>query len=112
MFAIRQHAFGRTVLDLLAPGGRLVLFGYASGQPTPLDAGDLFRTGITVSAAVGARLMSRPGALRAYADAALDELAAGRLQPLVHPPFPLAKADDAHRALEARATTGKVVLVP
>ena len=35
-----------------------------------------------------------------------------RLTPLVHPPFPLADAAGAHRALEARETAGKVVLVP
>jgi NADPH2:quinone reductase len=56
--------------------------------------------------------MSRPGGIRAYANDALDALSAGQLTPLVHPPFPLAKASEAHRALEARATTGKVVLVP
>jgi NADPH:quinone reductase len=43
---------------------------------------------------------------------ALDELAAGRMTPLVNPPFRLADAAAAHRALEARATTGKVALVP
>ena len=41
-------AIGRHVLDLLAPGGRLVMFGYSSGEPIPLTAGDLFRTGVTV----------------------------------------------------------------
>lgn len=105
-------AIGRDVLGLVGPGGRLVMFGYSSGEVLPMSAGDLYRTGVTVSAAVGARLMSRPGAIRVYADEALGELAAGRLTPHVHPPFPLAKADEAHRALEARATTGKVVLVP
>jgi NADPH2:quinone reductase len=34
------------------------------------------------------------------------------LVPLVNPPFPLADAAAAHRALEGRETTGKVVLVP
>lgn len=105
-------AIGRNVLDLIRPGGRLIMFGYSSGEPLPMDAADLFRTGATVTAAIGPRLMSRPGAIRAFASDALGELAAGRLTPLVHPPFPLAKASDAHRDLEARATSGKVVLVP
>jgi NADPH2:quinone reductase len=103
---------GRQVLDLLGPGGRLIMFGYSSGELLPLNAGDLFRTGVTVSAAVGARIMSRPGAMRSYADQALTELATGHLRPLVHPPFPLADAAAAHHALESRQTTGKVVLIP
>lgn len=103
---------GRSVLDLLGPGGRMIMFGFSSGEALPLSAGDLYRTGVTVSAAIGARMMSRPGAIRAYADGALEELTAGRLTALVHPPFALAEASEAHRALEARTTIGKVVLVP
>jgi NADPH2:quinone reductase len=105
-------AAGRATFELVAPGGRMVLYGYSSGAPTPLDAADLFARGVTVTAAVGPRMLSRPGGIRELAEQALGELAAGRLQPLVHPPFPLADAAGAHRALESRATTGKVVLVP
>ncbi|MFE3795507.1 zinc-binding dehydrogenase [Nocardia tengchongensis] len=42
---------------------------------------------------------------------ALAEAAAGRLRPAVQS-FPLAAAAAAHHALESRATTGKVVLLP
>jgi NADPH2:quinone reductase len=105
-------AIGRNTFELVAPGGRLVMSGYSSGEVMPLSAGDLYASGVTVTAAIGARMMSRPEGIRAYARDALDALAAGRLRPLVHPPFPLAKASEAHRALESRATTGKVVLVP
>jgi NADPH2:quinone reductase len=103
---------GRGAFELVAPGGRVVLFGYSSGAAMPLDAGDLFARGVTVTAAVGARMMARPGGIRGLAEQAVGELAAGRMQPLVHPPFPLADAAGAHRALEGRITTGKVVLVP
>jgi NADPH2:quinone reductase len=103
---------GREVLDLVAPGGRLVLFGSASGEVMPLSADDLYRTGVTVTAAVGARMMSSPRGFRPWAERALAELAAGTVRPLVHPPFRLADAAEAHRALAGRATTGKVVLVP
>jgi NADPH2:quinone reductase len=105
-------AIGRASFELVAPGGRDVLFGYSAGEPTPLDADDLFASGVTVTAAVGPRMMRRPGGIRGLAQQALDELEAGRLTPLVNPPFALADAAAAHRALEARATTGKVVLVP
>jgi NADPH2:quinone reductase len=57
-------------------------------------------------------MMGRPGGIQGLAEQALTELAAGRLTPLVNPPFALADAAAAHRALEGRGTTGKVVLVP
>ncbi len=102
----------RTAFELLRPGGRVVLFGYSSGTPLPLSAEDLFARGVSVTAAIGPRLLSRPGGIYAFAVQAVAELEAGRLAPLVHPPFPLADAAGAHRALEARETAGKVVLVP
>jgi NADPH2:quinone reductase len=103
---------GRAALERLAPGGRLVLFGMASGQPTPLTAGDIIGRGLTVSGAIGARVLSRPGGLRGLEEQALAEAAAGRLVPVINPPFPLAKAADAHTAVETRATIGKTILVP
>ncbi|MGH9137956.1 MAG: zinc-binding dehydrogenase [Acidimicrobiales bacterium] len=103
---------GRAAFDLVAPGGRMVVFGYASGTQLPLDADDLYSSGVTVAAGIGARIMSRPGGIRDLSAKALDELTAGRLKPLVNAPFALADAAEAHRAIEARETIGKVVLVP
>jgi NADPH:quinone reductase len=103
---------GRRAFELVAPRGRMVIFGWASGDEMPLSTADLYATGVTVDAGIGASLASRPGGVRGLAAAALDELAAGRLRPLVNPPFALADAADAHRAVESRATIGKVVLVP
>ncbi|MGH9126662.1 MAG: zinc-binding dehydrogenase [Acidimicrobiales bacterium] len=105
-------AAGRAVLELLALGGRMVMYGFASGEAIPLTVGDLFTRGISVTSGIGARVAARPGGLRPLAERALAELAGGRLMPLVHPPFALADAAAAHRALEGRETTGKVVLVP
>ena len=103
---------GRQALELVAVGGRVVLYGASSGQPTELSAGDLFARGLTASAAVGARLMARPGGLRHFEALSLDALADGRLTPLVGQRFPLSAAAAAHRAIEARATMGKTVLIP
>lgn len=103
---------GRGALELLGAGGRLVLYGYSSGKPTELTSSDLFSRGITASAAIGPRIMKRPGGLRELETKALAEAAAGRLVPLVGQHFPLADAAAAHRALETRATVGKTVLVP
>jgi NADPH2:quinone reductase len=105
-------ALGRAALELLAPGGRIVLYGFASGSPTEIATGDLYRLGIRADAAVGPRMLQRPGGLRELETAALEAAAEGRLVPIVGQTFPLADAAAAHRALEARRTVGKVVLTP
>jgi NADPH2:quinone reductase len=102
---------GRAVFELIGPGGRMVIYGMASGEPMPLSVRDLFVSGITVSAPIGV-LARRPDVMRRLAGQALGDAAAGRLEPAIHPPFSLADAARAHRALEQRETIGKVVLVP
>ena len=102
---------GRGALELLGPGGRIVMFGWSSGEPLQITTSDLYAGGITASAAVGPRIMQRPGGMRELETRALAEAAAGRLVPLVTR-FPLAEAARAHAALETRKTVGKTVLVP
>jgi NADPH:quinone reductase len=97
---------GRAALDLLAPGGRLVMFGFTAGTPTRVTTDDIVR-GITV----GWPLSQFRGRIPELAAYALQEGAAGRWLPLITR-FPLAKAADAHRALADRTTVGKVVLIP
>jgi NADPH2:quinone reductase len=103
---------GRAALELLGPGGRLILFGMASGELTRLSAGDLLARGLTASAAIGPRVQRRPGGMRALEAAALAAAAEGRLAPVVGSRFALRDAAAAHAAIETRATVGKTVLVP
>lgn len=103
---------GRSVFESVAPGGRMVLYGNTSGDHMALTTQDLFDSGVTVSAAIGRRLFARPGGFGELATRAVAELAAGRWTPLLNPPIPLADAAEAHRLIAARATTGKVILVP
>jgi NADPH:quinone reductase len=98
-------------MDLLDPGGRLLLFGLSSGTATEITTLDLMARGLTVSWAIP-RALRRPGGLRELETRSLAEAAAGRLVPLVGRRFPLAEAATAHEAMEARATEGKTVLVP
>ena len=105
-------AVGRRVLELVGVGGRLVLFGSASGSVTELTGTDLFTRGITVAAAIGARLLRRPDGLRGLEARALEAAAEGRLRPVVGSRFALADAAAAHAAIESRDTVGKVVLTP
>jgi NADPH2:quinone reductase len=102
---------GRDALELLGPGGRIVMFGWSSGEPLQITTSDLYAGGITASAAVGPRIMQRPGGMRDLEARALAEVAAGRIVPPLTR-FPLADAAQAHTALEARRTIGKTVLVP
>lgn len=101
----------RTLVGLLAPGGRHVVFGWSS-QGVRSDSPYLVE-GVSVNV-LGPAMMRRAGGpdpMRTLESRSLAEAAAGRLTPAVHR-FPLARAADAHRALENRATTGKVVLEP
>lgn len=103
---------GRAALELLDVGGRLVMFGSSSGTLTELSAGDLYARGITASAAIGARIVQRPGGLRWLETSALEAAAEGRLRPVIGQRFALADAAAAHEAIESRITTGKTVLRP
>ncbi|MFI1205132.1 zinc-binding dehydrogenase [Streptomyces sp. NPDC020883] len=105
---------GRAAVDLLARGGRHLVFGWSSGGPLEFTDAELAERGITSESVLGAPMLARVGGtnpLRTLETAALAEAAAGRLVPTVQR-FPLAEAAAAHRALESRGTMGKVVLVP
>ncbi|GAB3950065.1 zinc-binding dehydrogenase [Micromonospora vulcania] len=95
----------RTAFELLAPGGRMVSFGLASGEWSPVSAEAATARQVTL-----VRPDVPPAQLRAYTDRALADAAAGRLRPLIGQRFPLERAADAHAAIEARATVGKTLL--
>jgi NADPH2:quinone reductase len=102
---------GRISLELLRPGGRLVMFGYSSGTPTQLTTADLVGRGITAGWSLGPRMTALPGGIPGLAFRALERVANGRWRPLVTT-YPLAEAARAHADLEGRRALGKVVLVP
>lgn len=90
----------RIIHGLLEPGGRMVRF---SGDQEGYDAPD--RRVVDV---LGPPLVAR---LAEFERAALDAAADGSRVPLVGSLFSLSEAAAAHRALETRASIGKVVLV-
>ncbi|GAB4085165.1 quinone oxidoreductase [Myceligenerans cantabricum] len=100
-------------LDSLRPRGTLVLFGGASGQVPPLDPQVLNRKGsLFLTRPTLAHHLATRGELEWRAAEVLGRAASGELDVRVGSRFPLADAAEAHRALEGRATTGKVLLVP
>ncbi|SER41528.1 NADPH2:quinone reductase [Lentzea xinjiangensis] len=101
---------GARALRTLGPGGRHIIYGWASGTMTPISTEALFANSLTATVALGPGLLRR--GLRALEDESMAGLASGRFTPLVNPPFALRDASKAHEALESRATVGKVVLKP
>ncbi|MET7644682.1 zinc-binding dehydrogenase [Streptomyces sp. NPDC005426] len=106
----------RAAVDLLGKGGQHVVYGWSGsglhdGRPLTLTDDELAARAITSESVLGPAMIRRGGGLRALETRALAEAAAGRLRPAVQR-YPLAEAATAHRALETRGTTGKVVLVP
>jgi NADPH:quinone reductase len=101
---------GRQSLELLRPGGRLVMFGFSAGTPTQLTTDDLIGRGISAGWSLGARMVALPGGIPGLAGRALGKVASGEWRPLVST-FPLAEAARAHAYLEERRALGKVVLV-
>jgi NADPH2:quinone reductase len=93
--------------DLLAPGGRLMQYGWFTDEPATYD--DPTKV---VKMLLGPQMMARPGGLRSLEAEALSRAADGSRVPLVDAAFPLSEAAEAHRALEGRQTHGKVVLIP
>ncbi|WP_433433827.1 zinc-binding dehydrogenase [Nonomuraea sp. CA-141351] len=100
----------RAAFELLADGGRYVTIGNASQQDFRPAPQTVEERDITVTNAL-MLLLSGPNTRPEYEVRALAAAAEGTLVPAVRT-FPLAQAAAAHAALETRATTGKVVLVP
>jgi NADPH2:quinone reductase len=100
-------------LASLAPFGRLVMFGMASGPPPAVGFGPLYGDNKTiVGYSTGGHRRTRPEALRAPGLAVLKLLVQGRWKPVVGASFPLAQAAVAHRLVEEQESTGKVILFP
>jgi NADPH2:quinone reductase len=100
-------------LNVLRPRGYMVLFGGSSGAVPPFDLiqlaqkGSLYVTRPTLVHYTATReeLLARSGAL-------FEMIAAGKLTLRNEHTYPLADAQQAHRDLEARKTTGKLLLIP
>lgn len=100
-------------LDVLRPLGYMVLFGQSSGPVLPVDPGILNTKGsLFLTRPTSAHYTQTREALLARAGDVFNWMAAGKLNLRIGHRFPLAEAADAHRAIQGRKTTGKVLLLP
>jgi len=100
-------------LDCLAPRGLMVSFGNASGPVPPISLLDLaMRGSLYVTRPTLASYTASQAELQACADDVFGVLSSGAVTIRIGQTFALKDAADAHRALEARETTGATVLVP
>jgi NADPH2:quinone reductase len=115
--AVVYDGVGRTTFDAglkaLRPAGSMILYGAASGQPEPLTLQSL--------AAHGSLYVQRPTVktyvrtadmLQQRARRVLDLVSTGKLEIRIGARYPLGEARRAHEDLEARRTTGKLLLIP
>jgi NADPH2:quinone reductase len=100
-------------LDALAPTGHMILYGAASGRPAPLDPQTLEAKGsLYLQRPTLGTYTRTPELLRERAAALFALIAGGRLDVRIGARYPLAEARRAHEDLEARRTTGKLLLLP
>jgi len=100
-------------LDLLRPGGRLIVVGNASGDFThTIDSNRLWLRNVTIAGFnAGAYVPTHPNELEPAVEAALKAVAAGLILPELEV-LPLADAAKAHERMESRELRGRIVLAP
>ena len=100
-------------LDALRPFGRMIVYGAASGQPEPLPVQMLAGKGsLYVQRPTLATYTRTPELLRELAGKVFELIADGKLDVRIGATYPLEQARQAHVDLQARKTTGKLLLMP
>jgi NADPH:quinone reductase len=96
----------------LGPTGRMILYGAASGRPDPIDPGMLVAGSWYVQRPTLGTYTRTPELLQERATALLELIESGKLDIRIGARYPLDEARRAHEDLEARKTTGKILLTP
>ena len=100
-------------LTSLRRRGLMVSFGNASGPVPPVSPLDLSRAGsLFLTRPTLMDYAAEPGELQASAERLFEMLRSGAVPVRIGARFPLSQAAEAHRAIEARATTGSTLLIP
>lgn len=102
-------------LACLRSRGMMASYGNASGAVPPFSIFDLMQSGggsLYVTRPILGHYIATPEARDDLSGKLFERIAQGILKPSIGQTFLLSEAADAHRALEARATTGSTVLIP
>jgi NADPH:quinone reductase len=100
-------------LNVLRPRGYMVLFGGSSGAVPAFDLAQLSAKGsLYVTRPTLAHYIASSEELRQRSNAVFDMIAAGKLNLRIERTYSLEDVAEAHRDLEARKTTGKLLLIP
>jgi NADPH2:quinone reductase len=100
-------------LKVMRPRGYVVLFGGASGAVPPFDLMELTKHGsLFVTRPTLVNYIATRAELEERANDVLQMIVRGELKLRIHQTYPLGEAQQAHRDLEGRKTTGKLLLIP
>ena len=99
-------------LNVLRPRGYMVLFGGSSGAVPPFDPIILSKGSLYLSRPTMGHYVATRAELEQRAKDVLNSVAAGKLKLRIEHIYPLKDAEQGHRDLEGRKTTGKLLLIP
>lgn len=99
-------------IECLAPLGHLVSYGQASGHIEGVDVAGLAAKSATISRPNFGHFTDTPAKVRSITDRLFEAIRRGELRVEIGRRLPLRDAAEAHRALEARETTGSIILIP
>jgi NADPH2:quinone reductase len=100
---------GLAAFGVIPPGGRFFAYGTPGGGFAEIDPHEAERRAVTVRGIELVQFALEEG--KRLTERALTEAAAGRITPVIGQTFPLERAADAHRAIEARDVVGKTLLL-
>lgn len=100
------------LLDAVAPFGRLVTFGIASGEPNTVRTQDLMRTSTTVAGFWINHLFERPEMVHEGLERVMAAASSGELETVIGGVRPLSEARQVHEEMASRRTVGKMLLDP
>lgn len=99
-------------LKCLAPFGRLVIYGVASGEQSRFYPSSLMEKNQSVVGFFLPQMMRKPSLYQKSLEELLNYMESGELKLTIGGVFELEKAADVHRMLQGRQTKGKLILTP
>jgi NADPH:quinone reductase len=102
----------RKSLNCLAPFGRLVIYGVASGEQSRFYPSSLMEKNQSVVGFFLPQMMRKPSLYQKSLEELLNYMQSGELKLTIGGVFELEKAADVHRMLQGRQTKGKLILTP